>query len=204
MSPTGPFSGKGTRTGGQNRRVALGLSLFAALMVGLSFAAVPLYRIFCAATGYAGTPQRAAQRSTKAVGETLTVHFDANVAPGLPWSFEPVEHEITLHIGENRLAFFRAVNLSKEPITGSAVFNVSPEIMGQYFTKVQCFCFTEQTLKPGQQIELPVSFFVDPKIVMDRDAKNVRDMVLSYTFHRVRTPPDAHAEASPAKPKNPS
>src|ERR1700731_308758 len=120
----------------QNRNLAFALLAFSALMVGVSFAAVPLYRMFCAATGFAGTPQRAAAASTKIAPETVTVRFDANVSPGLAWSFQPVQNELTLHVGENKLAFFRATNLSKEPLTGSAVFNVSPDLMGQYFTKV--------------------------------------------------------------------
>lgn len=171
-----------------NRNLAIGLLAFVAFMIGLSFAAVPFYRLFCAATGFAGTPQRASSASTQVAAETVTVRFDANVAPGLQWSFQPVQNELTLHIGENKLAFFRASNLSKEQLTGSAVFNVSPDLMGQYFTKVQCFCFTEQTLKPGESIEMPVSFFIDPAILNDRDAQTVRDMTLSYTFHKVQKP----------------
>jgi cytochrome c oxidase assembly protein subunit 11 len=155
-------------------------------MAGLSFAAVPLYRIFCAKTGWAGTPQRAAKAPQTFAPQTITVRFDANVAPNLPWTFEPVEPELTLHIGENKLAFFRAANRSKETVTGSAVFNVSPDMMGQYFTKVQCFCFTEQTLKPGEAVEMPVSFFIDPAILKDRDGRTVKDMTLSYTFYKVR------------------
>jgi cytochrome c oxidase assembly protein subunit 11 len=195
----------------QNRNLAFALLAFAALMVGMSFAAVPLYRMFCAATGFAGTPQRAAAASTKIAPETVTVRFDANVSPGLAWSFQPVQNELTLHVGENKLAFFRATNLSKEPLTGSAVFNVSPDLMGQYFTKVQCFCFTEQTLKPGETIEMPVSFFIDPEILKDRDARTVRDMTLSYTFFKVQKPgaaadasaPESRAAATLAKTQNP-
>ena len=167
-----------------------------AVMVGLSFAAVPLYRIFCQKTGWAGTPQRAASAPKTIAPETVTVRLDANVTPGLPWSFEPVQPKLTLHVGENKLAFFRAVNRSKETVTGSAVFNVSPDIMGQYFTKVQCFCFTEQTLKPGEAVEMPVSFFIDPAILEDRDAKTVRDMTLSYTFYKVQKPQREQADAA--------
>jgi cytochrome c oxidase assembly protein subunit 11 len=194
-----------------NRRVAIGLTAFAAFMIGLSFAAVPLYRVFCAATGFAGTPQRALQGSNKVYAETVIVRFDANVAAGLAWSFEPAQPSLTLHIGENKLAFFRAANLSKEPITGSAVFNVSPDLMGQYFTKIQCFCFTEQTLQPGESVEMPVSFFIDPAILNDRDAKTVRDMTLSYTFYKVQKPASAPvanlapgAGSRPVKTQNPS
>jgi cytochrome c oxidase assembly protein subunit 11 len=182
--------------------MALGLLALVAVMVGLSFAAVPLYRIFCQRTGWAGTPQRAAVAPKAIAPETVTVRFDANVTPGLPWSFEPVKPELTLHVGENKLAFFRAKNLSKESVTGSAVFNVSPDIMGQYFTKIQCFCFTQQTLKPGEAVEMPVSFFIDPAILKDRDAKTVRDMTLSYTFYKVQKPPPEQADVA-AKTQNP-
>lgn len=182
-----------------NRRVAAGLMVFAASMLGLSFAAVPLYRMFCAATGYAGTPRRAAQAPAKIYPQTVTVRFDANVSPGLPWSFEPAQPELEIHVGENKLAFFRAINKSNETVTGSAVFNVSPDYMGQYFTKIQCFCFTEQTLKAGETAEMPVSFFIDPAMLDDRNAKTVRDMTLSYTFFKVKKPEPARA-AKFAKP----
>ena len=176
--------------------MALGLAAVVAVMVGLSFAAVPALPHFLPETGWAGTPQRAASAPNTIAPETVTVRFDANVTPGLPWSFEPVQPELTLHVGENKLAFFRAVNRSKETVTGSAVFNVSPDIMGQYFTKVQCFCFTEQTLKPGEAVEMPVSFFIDPAILKDRDAKTVRDMTLSYTFYKVQKPQRASRRCS--------
>ncbi|MBI4724904.1 MAG: cytochrome c oxidase assembly protein [Rhodomicrobium sp.] len=216
MSQTGPSNsakaGASQRAAaGSNRRLAGGLVAFAAFMIGLSFASVPLYRMFCAATGFAGTPQRAAAASGKVFPETVTVRFDANVTRNLPWSFDPVQPEMTLHVGENQLAFFRATNKSKETVTGSAVFNVSPEIMGQYFTKIQCFCFTEQTLKPGETVEMPVSFFIDPAVLNDRDAKTVRDMTLSYTFYKVQTPASApvanlapaRGDASSVKAQNP-
>ncbi len=185
-----------------NRLVAAGLTVFVASMLGLSFAAVPLYRMFCAATGYAGTPRRAAQAPAKIYPQTVTVRFDSNVSPGLPWSFEPVQPELEIHVGENKLAFFRATNKSNESVTGSAVFNVSPDYMGQYFTKIQCFCFTEQTLRPGETVEMPVSFFIDPAMLDDRNTKTVRDMTLSYTFFKVKKPAPAPAAkfAKPAEP----
>jgi cytochrome c oxidase assembly protein subunit 11 len=216
MSPTGPFepaqSGLPiTARGKSNRFLAAGLVAFVAFMVGLSFAAVPLYQMFCSATGYAGTPQRAESVPGKMFPETVTVRFDANVAPGLPWSFQPAQPELTLHVGENQLASFRASNHSNETVTGAAVFNVSPDLMGQYFTKIQCFCFTEQTLKPGETIEMPVSFFIDPAVLSDRDAKTVRDMTLSYTFFKVQNPASqpvanlapGRANASPSAMQNP-
>ncbi len=211
MSPTGPFeptlhtSDRSKASSRGNQRVALALTFFVACMVGLSFAAVPLYRMFCAATGYAGTPQRAAAASATTSPEIITVRFDANVSPGLKWTFEPVERDVTLHIGENRLAFYRATNNSNETITGSATFNVVPELIGQYFTKVQCFCFQEQTLRPGETIEMPVSFFVDPEILKDRDAKLIRDMTLSYTFYKIQnTASDAAAGKQSAMPSQPT
>lgn len=182
-----------------NNRLARRLLALVAVMVGLSFAAVPLYRIFCEKTGWAGTPQRSAEAPKTIAPQTITVRFDANVAQGLPWTFEPLQPELTLRIGESKLAFFRAANRSRETVTGSAVFNVSPDLMGQYFTKVQCFCFTEQTLKPGEAVEMPVSFYIDPAILKDRDGRTVRDMTLSYTFYKVRS---VQANAAPQQ-RNP-
>jgi cytochrome c oxidase assembly protein subunit 11 len=190
MSQTGPSSAA-------NGRLAFRLFALVVVMVGLSFAAVPLYRIFCEKTGWAGTPQRAAEAPATIAAQSITVRFDANVAQGLQWVFEAVQPELTLHIGESKLAFFRATNRSPETVTGSAVFNVSPDLMGQYFTKVQCFCFTEQTLKPGEAVEMPVSFFIDPAILNDRDGSTVRDMTLSYTFYKVRNPRGNQASAAP-------
>ncbi len=210
MSQTGRFNVRGNSARGEskslrrNQHLALGLVALVMVMVGLSFAAVPLYRMFCAATGFAGTPQRSSSATTARISpETVTVRFDANVSPGLAWSFEPVQRELTVHVGENKLAFFRAVNRSNEPITGSATFNVTPGLMGQYFTKVQCFCFTEQTLKPGETAEMPVSFYIDPEILKDPDARTVHEMTLSYTFFKVRKPAQEGADAALAKSQNP-
>ena len=161
---------------------ALVLAAVVAGMTGLSFAAVPLYRMFCQTTGFGGTTQRAASAPAEVSRQTVTVRFDANVAPGLPWLFEPEEREIKLKFGENRLTFFRATNRSNRPTTGTAVFNVTPETAGAYFTKIQCFCFNEQTLEPGQTAEMAVSFFVDPAYLSDGDTKSFQDITLSYTF----------------------
>ena len=213
MSPTGPSERAEAqrRRAGSNKLVAVSLAGFVAFMVGLSFAAVPLYRMFCAATGFAGTPQRAAAGPIEVHPETVTVRFDANVAPNLPWSFQAVQSQLTLHIGETKLAFFRATNRSSETVTGSAVFNVSPSAMGQYFTKIQCFCFTEQTLKPGETVEMPVSFFIGPAVLEDSEANTAGGITLSYTFYRVQKPASApradvaqgRANASPAIGRNP-
>lgn len=172
--------------GGKRRDgvVALALAGLVAAMVGLSFAAVPLYRIFCQATGYNGTPQRADKGADHVLDRTITVRFDGNVDPGLPWSFAPVQHTMEVKIGETALAFFKATNNADTPVTGNAIFNVAPEQAGLYFTKIECFCFTQQTLKPGASVEMPVTFFVDPKIVDDEDTKNIGEITLSYTFYR--------------------
>jgi cytochrome c oxidase assembly protein subunit 11 len=164
--------------------IALSLVGLVAAMVGLSFAAVPLYRIFCQATGYNGTPQRAAQGADKVLDRTITVRFDANADKSRPWRFEPVQKKMDVKIGETALAFFKATNTSKGPVTGSAVFNVSPEQIGSYFTKIQCFCFARQTLAAGESKEMPVTFFIDPRMVDDDSARNVTEIALSYTMYR--------------------
>jgi cytochrome c oxidase assembly protein subunit 11 len=176
----------------QSRRhgvLALSLAGLVAAMVGLSFAAVPLYRIFCQATGYNGTPQRADKGADHVLDRTITIRFDGNVDPALPWSFAPVQRTMDVKIGETALAFFKATNKADVPVTGSAVFNVSPEQAGLYFTKIQCFCFTKQTLAAGKSAEMPVTFFVDPKIVDDEDTKNIAEITLSYTFYRTDAKP---------------
>jgi cytochrome c oxidase assembly protein subunit 11 len=173
--------------------VALSLVGVVAAMVGLSFAAVPLYRIFCQATGYSGTPQRAAKGADHVLDRTITIRFDGNVDPGLPWHFAPEQQTMQVKIGETALAFFKATNETDKPLTGSAIFNVSPEQAGLYFTKIQCFCFTKQTLAAHASVDMPVTFFVDPKIVDDEDTKNIDEITLSYTFYR-SDPPAVAAE----------
>lgn len=170
-------------------------------MVGLAYAAVPLYRMFCQMTGFAGTTQKATAPSTTVLDRKVTVRFDANTAPGLPWSFEPVENRMELKIGENGLAIYRATNRSSEPVIGTATFNVTPEQAGGFFNKVQCFCFQEQRLEPGESVDMPVSFFVDPAIVDDADGRHVRTITLSYTFHPV-VKAKAAAEAAAAGPRS--
>lgn len=182
-----------TRTGDKKGLVALSLAALVAGMVGLSFAAVPLYRMFCQATGYGGTTQRAETAPTDVLDRMVTVRFDANVNPNLPWSFAPEQRTMQVHIGENALVFFKATNNSDKPVSGTAGFNVSPQAAGRYFTKVQCFCFTQQTLAPGQSIEMPVSFFVDPKFVEDESTENIPEITLSYTFYRSDDPSDVAA-----------
>lgn len=185
-----------TRSQNANKRLAFSLFGVAALMVGLSFAAVPLYQLFCQVTGYGGTTQRAESLSSSVLDQRITVRFDATISSELDWSFRPEQREITARIGENILAFYKAENLSGRALTGTASFNVTPEIAGSYFSKVDCFCFTEQTLQPGQKVDMPVSFYIDPSIADDPDASRIEEIVLSYTFFRV---PDASAalEAEP-------
>ena len=180
MSSDNSHKGKRDRKG----LVALSLAGLVAGMVGLSFAAVPLYRIFCQTTGYGGVPQQAEAAPGTVLDRTITVRFDANVDRTLPWTFEPVQRVMDVKIGESNLAFFRATNNTDEPVTGSAGFNVAPGIAGRYFTKIECFCFTKQRLAAGESIEMPVTFFVDPKIVDDESAKNISEITLSYTFYR--------------------
>ena len=164
-------------------------SALALAMVGLGFAAVPLYDLFCRVTGFGGTTQRydpvAAAADPVILSKTISVRFDANVSPGLPWKFYPEHPTDTVSIGARDMAIFIAENSSSVPGVGTAGFNVTPTQAGKYFTKIQCFCFTEQRLEPGQQMRMPVLFFVDPKIMDDPDARDIQEITLSYTFHPV-------------------
>lgn len=157
-------------------------------MVGLAYASVPLYKLFCQITGYGGTPKVEATRMEPAAdARAITVQFDANVNSSLPWRFTPEKRQITARLGETVLVRYVAKNVSDETITGTATFNVTPYKSAQYFNKVECFCFTEQTLKPGEQVLMPVSFYVDPEILQDRNVRDVKTITLSYTFFRSRT-----------------
>ena len=153
-------------------------------MTGLAWASVPLYRIFCQATGLNGTTN-VGKRAPGGVHQSITVAFDSNVAPGMPWKFRPENPTDTVDIGARDMAFFLATNTSDHPITGTATYNVTPAVAGKYFTKIQCFCFTQQTLKPGETVRMPVIFFVDPKILNDPDARDIETITLSYTFYPV-------------------
>lgn len=167
----------------KHRKVGTACALVAAGMVGMAYAAVPLYQIFCQTTGYGGTTQVAAAPSEKVLDRTIIMRFDANISKKLAWKFEPVEPKIKLRIGENRIAMYRATNISDKPSTGTASFNVSPAAAGIHFNKIECFCFTEQTLQPGESVEMPVSFYVDAGIVDDPDASYIEQLTLSYTFY---------------------
>lgn len=154
-------------------------------MLAMSYAAVPLYRIFCQVTGYGGTTQVATEAPREVLDRTVTVRFNADVAPGLAWTFEPVQRDMTVKIGETGLAFYRAHNLTDRPIVGMATFNVTPDKAGQYFNKIHCFCFDQQRLEPGQSVDMPVTFFVDPSMAKDRGMNDVYYITLSYTFFPV-------------------
>ena len=173
----------------RNARTGVVLTGVVAGMIGLSFASVPLYRLFCQVTGFGGTTQ-VAEAAPGAVSErVIKVRFNADTGPGLPWTFKPVQREIALKVGESGLAYYRARNLADVAVTGTSTFNVTPLKAGQYFSKVQCFCFDEQRLEAGQELDMAVSFFVDPAILSDRNLDDVTTITLSYTFFRA--PDDA-------------
>lgn len=172
-----------TDLGARNGRLALICATVFVAMVAAAFAAVPFYRAFCQATGYNGTVRRAtaATASTPVAAGTVSVRFDTNVN-GIAWRFEPEQASQVTHFGEHRLAFFRATNTSNHTLTGRAVYNVTPETAGQYFSKLECFCFKNQTLAPGQSAEFPVVYTVDPRYAHDRDTQGQTEITLSYTF----------------------
>jgi cytochrome c oxidase assembly protein subunit 11 len=170
----------------RNRSLGYVLASVVVLMVGLAYASVPLYDLFCRVTGYGGTTQRADAAPSAAAARTMTVRFNADVDPNLPWRFYPVVNAVNVHVGEEKLAFFQAVNDASVPVTGTAVFNVTPQKAGAYFNKIQCFCFDKQVLQPGQTMDFPVSFFVDPDIASDPNLDDVKTITLSYTFFTAR------------------
>src|SRR5580704_698382 len=170
-------------------------------MVGLSFASVPLYRLFCQATGFGGTTQRAAAAPDAIVGALVTVRFDAQTAPDLGWEFRPLESAVRLHPGEQREVLFRSTNRTAETLTGTATFNVTPTKTGVYFDKLQCFCFNEQQLKPGESRDMGVVFFVDPDLLTDPNTSDVRTITLSYTMFRA---PQAERSNTAAAPQSPT
>ena len=171
----------------KNTRLAWTMVAVVGGMLGMAYAAVPLYQAFCRATGFAGTPLVAQSDDRPVLARTVTVRFDTNVDPSMPWRFEPVQRAVTVHLGEEKLVYFRATNLSNRPIVGSANYNVTPERTAGWFDKVQCFCFTEQLLKPGQSVDMPVVFFVDSDMNKDRRYDDINTITLSYTFHEAKT-----------------
>jgi len=173
----------------RHRRTVIGLALMIAGALALGFGSVPLYRMFCQATGWNGTTRKALNAVAPGpIGKIVSVRFDANVKPGMGWSFEPDQRIMRVAVGAREMAFFTAVNNTDHEITGSAAFNVTPAEAGAYFTKIQCFCFTEQTLKPHERVRMPVVFFVDPKLADDPDARDISEITLSYTFFPVAKP----------------
>ena len=182
-----------------NTRIALVLAGVVVGMVGVSFASVPLYDLFCRVTGFGGTTQIADQESTEILGRKVTIRFDASVQPDLNWRFKPAQKAIETRIGETQLAFYEAVNMGDEPVVATAVFNVTPDKAGLYFDKIACFCFTEQLLQPGERADMPVSFYLDPE--MDKDVKmdGVTTITLSYTFYKAQDQSAAKAARDQAQ-----
>jgi cytochrome c oxidase assembly protein subunit 11 len=168
--------------------VAVSCGLFVAGMVGAAYAAVPLYNWFCRATGFNGTTQVATSAPTGALGHTITVRFDANVGAGLPWRFEPEQNSIEVRLGEVVTVNYRVINQAARPITATAAYNVTPLNVGAFFQKINCFCFTEQSLKAGETRDMPVVFYVDPSMAKDFDGADVNTITLSYTFYPQREP----------------
>lgn len=174
-------------SGDKNARLAWTLAAAVGGMLALAYAASPLYDMFCRATGFGGTPQVAQEGERPVLSRTVIVRFDSNVDANLPWRFTPLEREVKVKLGEERLVHYRVTNVSQRPIVGTSTYNVTPETSGPWFNKLQCFCFTEQLLLPGQSMDMPVVFFVDPEMDKDRRYDNVRTVTLSYTFFEAKT-----------------
>ncbi len=169
--------------GNKNLRTAVVAGGVALGMLGLAYASVPLYALFCKVTGFAGTTQVATSAPARARDATIAIQFDANTSSDLGWTFQPAQHSINVKLGEVALAFFDATNNTGKTVTGTAVFNVTPAAAGGYFNKIECFCFTEQTLKAGEKVSMPVQFFVDPEMLDNPDAAGIKEITLSYTFY---------------------
>jgi cytochrome c oxidase assembly protein subunit 11 len=184
---------------GRDVIVAGACGVLVAAMVGVAFAAVPFYNWFCRTTGFGGTPQIAEKAPDQVLGRALTIRFDANVAAGLPWKFAPEQNQIRLRIGEVATVHYKVINLAAREITAQASYNVSPPTIGAYFTKINCFCFTQQTMKPGETREMTVVFYVDPALVKDSDQEALNTITLSYTFYRL---PEEAAPVAQATAKN--
>jgi cytochrome c oxidase assembly protein subunit 11 len=169
---------------GSRRNAIVGWSVAVVIagMVGMSFAAIPLYRLFCSATGYGGTPSIGLAAAPGSSGQTIRVQFNADTNPGLPWTFAPDQREVSLNLGDEQVAFYHATNLTNHSVTGMALYNVTPEKVGKYFHKTACFCFNKQTLSASESMEFPVSFWVDPAIRTDPNTADIKVITLSYTF----------------------
>ncbi len=178
-----------TAIAARNKAVAIKAALFGLAMLGLAFASVPLYRIFCQVTGFGGTTQ-VAENAPGAVPGEIGVRFDANIEPSMPWTFAPEQTRIRVNPGARTTVFYRATSMVGQPTTGRAIFNVTPAQAGQYFSKIECFCFVEQTLRGGTSVRMPVIFYVDPKIRDDEATKHIDEITLSYRFYPVENPAD--------------
>ena len=202
QAPTRSEKAASRRGLGRDAAVAAICGFVVVLMVGASYAAVPFYNWFCRATGFNGTTQVATSAPTAPLARKIAVRFDANVAPGLPWKFRPEQTEIDVRIGEVVTVFYTVTNQSARSTTGQAAYNVAPLTVGAYFQKINCFCFTEQTMAAGEKREMPVVFYVDPKLVADSENDGLNTITLSYTFYPVRDPVPKPLDASePDKPK---
>ncbi|MDW3204809.1 MAG: cytochrome c oxidase assembly protein [Alphaproteobacteria bacterium] len=188
----------------KNRRMLAGCVLAVGCMIGLSFAAVPLYDLFCRVTGYGGTTQVSATAPGEVLDRVITVRFDASTNVALPWRFSPEQRSVDVRVGESAMAFYAAENPTDTRTVGTATFNVTPLKAGQYFTKVECFCFTEQVLEPGQRVAMPVSFYVDPAIAEDRNLDDVDTITLSYTFFPMEVEEDTSGAGSTAASGQPA
>jgi cytochrome c oxidase assembly protein subunit 11 len=182
--------------------VAACCGVFVAFMVGAAYASVPFYTWFCKTTGFGGTTQVAERAPDQMLGRQLAIRFDSNVAPGLPWRFEPEQNEIKVRIGEVATVHYKVVNEAAREITAQAGYNVSPPQVGGYFNKINCFCFTQQTMKPGETREMTVVFYVDPSIAKDSDQDDLNTITLSYTFYRIPNPEKPVAQVPQADPKS--
>lgn len=183
------------------KKTLLQLVSVVVVMGGLAWASVPFYDWFCRVTGFGGVTQTADAGADQVLDQTIKVRFDASKERGMPWEFKPMQREMELRIGETGLAFYEAYNPTDKPVAGQAAYNVAPFSAGGYFTKIDCFCFTEQVLQPGERVQMPVTFYVDPEIVQDREAKYVHQITLSYTFYQIDLP-EQHASLADDKSKN--
>ena len=178
----------------RNQKTVLGTLAVVVFMGGMAWASVPLYSWFCRVTGYGGTTNVAEAGADEVLERTIKVRFDATTETGMPWEFKPAQREVELKIGETGLAFYEAYNPTDRPVAGSASYNVYPYEAGGFFTKIDCFCFTEQVLEPGERVQMPVTFYVDPEIVEDSEGKYLHQITLSYTFYEIDMPEDEAAQ----------
>lgn len=188
MTGTSSDSPRDTDLARRNRRTAATVAGVVFAMIGLAFASVPLYDLFCRVTGFGGTTQVATEAPAAILDRVVTIRFDSGVSRDMPWQFSPQERQVAVNLGERKLISYRATNPTKTPVTGTAIYNVTPTKAGKYFHKIQCFCFAEQVLNPGETMSMPVVFFVDPKMNDDPDMADVESITLSYTFFKAASP----------------